>query len=213
MNLSSIPSGGTVTTLMNLFDTYSLKAISQAIKPYALSPVPNDHPAPKGSFLSALTGQRTIPGLGRLSTSATGPANAAIVYRTWGLTKQEAALKDEFYGDHFTYREYMNAHGLVKGVLMHYSLLLGAAFVLLPPFRALVRKAVFRPGDGPDKEKTKDEIIEFRAVAKPDAESKGGAKQVFGKLSYTGSMYYCKLHSLFPSIDRQISDLVLTHSQ
>jgi hypothetical protein len=143
--------------------------------------------------LSAITGQRTITGLGRLSTSATGPLNAAIVHRTWGLTKQEDTLKAEFYGPNFTYQEYMNAHGFVKGVLMHYSLIIGALFVLLPPFRALVRKAVFKPGDGPDKEKAKNEIIEFRAVAKPDTKSEGG-KQVFGKLHFTGSMYYCKFH-------------------
>lgn len=81
----------------------SPQAIGQAIKPYALSPVPNNHPAPKGTFLPAITGQRTVPGLGRLPTSATGPANTAILFRTWGLTKQEPTLKDEFYGHHFTY--------------------------------------------------------------------------------------------------------------
>lgn len=176
---------------MNLFDQYPLKVLTQAIKPYALSPVPNNHPAPKGSFLSAVTGQRTVPGLGLLSTSATGPANAAIVYRTWGLTKQEAALKDEFYGPNFTYREFMNAGGYIKGMLMHYSLIIGALFVLLPPFRALVKKAVFKPGEGPDKEKARHEIIEFRAIAKPDLET-GNRNQIFGKLSYTGSMYYCE---------------------
>ncbi|KAK5046877.1 hypothetical protein LTR84_007231 [Exophiala bonariae] len=187
--LQSMPSGGTVTTFLNLFDTYSLKFIGQALKPYALSPVPNEHMAPKGSFLSAITGQRTITGLGRLSTSATGPLNTAIVHRTWGLTKQEDSLNAEFYGPNFTYQEYMNTDSFFKGVLVHYSLIIGALFVLLPPFRALVRKAVFQPGEGPDKEKAKNEIIEFRAVAMPDTKSEGG-KQVFGQLRFPGSMYY-----------------------
>ncbi|KEF58614.1 uncharacterized protein A1O9_06540 [Exophiala aquamarina CBS 119918] len=186
---SSLQSGSTVTTLMNLFDQYPLKAIGQAIRPYALSPVPNDHQAPQGTFLSAITGQRTMSELGRLSTSATGPANAAIMFRTWGLTKQEPSLKEEFYGPNFTYREFMNACGFLKGVLMHYSLLIGAVFVLLPPFRALIKRAVFKPGDGPDREKTKSEIIEFRAVAKPDVDTEN-RRQILGRLQYTGSMYY-----------------------
>lgn len=83
----------------------------------------------------------------------------------------------------------MNSNGLFKGILLHYSLIVGFLLVLFPPFRALMRKTVFKPGDGPDKEKTKNEIIEFRAIAKPEISSEGG-KQVFGKLSFTGSMYY-----------------------
>jgi hypothetical protein len=52
-----------------------------------------------------------------------------------------------------------------------------------------VRKLIFKPGEGPDKE-AKKEHIEFRAVAKRGLEVT--KKQVFGKLSYTGSMYYRK---------------------
>lgn len=47
--------------------------------------------------------------------------------------------------------------GFLNGVLMHSSLLIAAVFVSLPPFRALAKKAVFKPGDGPDKEKAKSE--------------------------------------------------------
>jgi len=54
-----------------------------------------------------------------------------------------------------------------------------------------MRKFIFKPGDGPDREGAKNEHIELRAIAKPDMKTKT-SKQIFGKLSYTGSMYYCK---------------------
>lgn len=175
---------------MNLFEKFPLKVLRQSIEPYALSPVTNNHPAPRRSLLSSITGLSSVPGLGLLSTSATGGANAAIVFRTWGLTKQEPSLQMEFYGPHFTYRELMKARNFVTGILMHYGLIIGALLLLLAPFRTLMRKLISKPGEGPDKEEAKKEYIELRAVAKPDLEVT--KQQVFGKLSYTGSMYYRK---------------------
>jgi hypothetical protein len=74
--------------------------------------------------------------------------------------------------------------------MMHYGLIIGSLLLLLRPFRALIRKLTFKPGEGPDKEEAKKEYIELRAVDKPDLEAT--KTQVFGKLSYTESMYYCK---------------------
>lgn len=190
-SVSSEPSGGTVDTLLNIFDVFSVKVLRHAIEPYALSPVRNLHPGPKGSFLSSVTGLSNVPGLGLLTTSPIGAVNAAIVFRTWGLTKQEPDLNKEFYGPNFTYRELTKARNFLTGMLMHYSLIVGAFLVLLPPFRALVRKLVVKPGEGPDKEKAKNDHIELRAVAKPDVENNTD-KQISGKLVYTGSMYYRK---------------------
>jgi hypothetical protein len=90
---SSFPSGGTLATIMNLFETFPLRVVRQSMEPYALSPTPNNHPGPRRSLLSSVTGLSSVPGLGLLSTSATGGANAAIVFRTWGLTKLEPSLQ------------------------------------------------------------------------------------------------------------------------
>ncbi|KAJ9606298.1 hypothetical protein H2200_009259 [Cladophialophora chaetospira] len=188
--LRSIPSGGTVHTLLNLFDQYSLKTLNQSVKPYALSPIPNSILAPKKTFWSSLTGLTHVPGLGTLTTSVTGKANEAIVFRTWGLMQQEPGLKNEFYGSKFTYREYMYAHGVILGMMTHYSVLTCFLLILLPPFRSLLKK-LFKQGEGPNTEKAKNEVIELRAVANPDAEANFNKnRQVFGKLSYHGSMYY-----------------------
>lgn len=174
-----------------MFEMFPAKALLQALRPYALSPKPNNHPGPKKSFLGSVTGVHRVPGLGQLSTSPTGAMNAALVFRSWGLMQQEAGLPKDLYGPNFTYQEFMKTPNALAGMMLHYTLMTTAPLLLLSPIRTLVRKLTFEPGDGPDKEKSKKDIIEFRAVARPDTEGQT-SKQAFGRLAYTGSMYYCK---------------------
>ncbi|EOO01751.1 putative saccharopine dehydrogenase protein [Phaeoacremonium minimum UCRPA7] len=187
--LDSTPSGGTFASFLTMFETFPARVLLEALKPYTLSPKPNNHPGPKKSFLGSVTGVHRIPGLGLLSTSPTGAMNAALVCRSWGLMQQEDGLPKDLYGPNFTYQEFMKAPNALVGLMLHYTLMTTAPLLLLPPARALIRKLTFKPGDGPDKEKSKKDIIEFRAVAKPDA-STDTNKQAFGRLAYTGSMYY-----------------------
>lgn len=189
---SSAPSGGTLATVFGLFESFGIKEVIAAHKPYALSPVPNQHEAPKPSLASKLTGLYDIPNLGLLHTSITADTNAAVVQRTWGIFKQDPARQQEFYGPKFSYREFMKARNFVTGIAMHYgALIAGALLMFVPPFRALVKRFVFKPGQGPSKEDSAKEYIEFRGVAKPDLEN--SRKQAFIKAWYSGSMYYCKL--------------------
>ena len=188
---SSVPSGGTLASFLTMLETLPVKTLLQALKPYALSPVPNPHPNPKRSFVASITGLVNVPGLGRLSTSPTGSMNAALVHRTWGLMQQEASLQRHAYGSKFTYQELMTPPNALAGIMVHYGLIVGLTAMLLPPVRALMRWLAFNPGEGPDKEQAKKDRIEFRAIANPDGEFET-KKQAHGSLSYTGSMYYCK---------------------
>jgi hypothetical protein len=77
-------------------------------------------------------------------------------------------------------------------MLMHYFIVMGGYLLLLAPFRALIRQFAFKLGDGPDMTKAKEEVMELRAVGKSVSEA-GENKQVLGKLTSPGSMYYCKL--------------------
>ena len=187
---SSAPSGGTLASFLNMLEMFSAKALLQTLKPYALSPVPNNHSGPKRSFIASATGLVRVPGLGLLTTSTTGTMNTALVSRTWGLSKQEPSLQSTFYGPNFTYQELMKTSNVAAGILIHYSLIFGATLLLCSPMRALMKRFMFKPGEGPDKDVAMKECIELRVVAMPDIE--GTNKQAFGKLSYTGSMYYCK---------------------
>ncbi|RYP14404.1 hypothetical protein DL765_006393 [Monosporascus sp. GIB2] len=184
------PSGGSLETALGLFDVYSWKQISESHEPYALSPVANTTVPPKPSLLSRLTGVRYIPNLGLLTTSFAAGTNTAIVTRTWGLTKQEPALHSTFYGPKFTYQEYMKARSFLPGVFLHYVQLIGGALLMFcPPFRTLLRRFIYKPGEGPSREEGANNYFEVRGVATPDADS-SARKQALCRAWYSGSMYY-----------------------
>ncbi|KAI1074109.1 hypothetical protein F5B20DRAFT_574351 [Whalleya microplaca] len=187
--LHSAPSGGTLATVLGLFESFHWKEVAKSHKPYALSPVSNQARPPKASLLSKFTGLHTIPNLGLLSTSIAARANAAIVQRSWGLFKEEPSLQKEFYGPNFTYREYMKPRHFASGIAMHYSLIVGGMLLMFcSPFRKIVRRYVYKPGEGPSREDSAKDYIEFRGVATPDVEPKSD-KQVACKAYYHGSLY------------------------
>ncbi|KXJ94679.1 saccharopine dehydrogenase [Microdochium bolleyi] len=195
--LKAQASGGTLATALNLFQSYGLKEIDASHKPYALSPIKNSTPTPRASIWSMLTGLREVPLLGTLCTSVTSGTNAAIVFRSWGLAKSEAPLRKQFYGPNFTYREFMRPKSKLQGVLMHYGLIFGGIMLaFVPPFRELVRRFIYQPGQGPEREAAHKDYIELRGVATPDFSASGGPPPA-GKPQqlahvrgqYSGSMY------------------------
>ncbi|KAI0911907.1 hypothetical protein F4823DRAFT_623226 [Ustulina deusta] len=187
--IHAAPSGGTLATAISLFEVFSFKQVAASHKPYALSPVPNSKSAPKASIRSTLTGAYYVPNLGLQSTSLTGGTDAAVVQRTWGLLQQEPALQKEAYGPNFTYREFMKTRNIATAMVMHYSLLIGGALLAFcSPFRNLVRRFVFQPGQGPTREDAANDYIEFRGVGTPDVQPASG-KQALCRAWFQGSMY------------------------
>ncbi|KAI1384454.1 uncharacterized protein F4822DRAFT_415196 [Hypoxylon trugodes] len=183
------PSGGTLFTLLGLFDIFSFKDVKKSHKPYALSPVVNSKLAPKPSLFSKWTGLHTIPNLGLLSTSVTSGTNTAVVQRSWGLSQQEPSLQKQFHGPNFTYREFTRARNYARGIAMHYSIVVGSLLLMFcPPFRKLIRKYVAQPGEGASKEESKKEYVKFRGVATPDTQPPSG-KQVWSKAEFKGPLY------------------------
>ncbi|KAI1814859.1 hypothetical protein GGS20DRAFT_576599 [Poronia punctata] len=188
-DLRSAPSGGTLATVLSIFDAYSFSQVEESHKPYALSPIPNPKSAPSGSILSKLTGAYHIRNLGLQVPSITSGTDAAVVHRTWGLLQQESALRRHAYGSNFTYREFSKARNTLTAMFMHYSLLVGGALLAFcSPFRYLVRKFVFQPGQGPSKEDSAKDYIEYRGVATPDTQPPS-EKQALCRAWYSGSMY------------------------
>ncbi|KAI1268586.1 hypothetical protein F5Y18DRAFT_375987 [Xylariaceae sp. FL1019] len=187
--LHSLPSGGTLATVMSLFETFSFKEVSASHHPYSLSPVTNSKQAPKASLWSKLTGGYRIPGLGLLTTSVTAGTDAAVVWRSWGLFKKDPVLKQLEYGPNFTYREFTRASNMLTAAMAHYALIIGGILLAFcPPFRSLVRKFIYQPGEGPTREAAAKDYIEFRGVGTPDIQT-GPKKLALCKASYSGSMY------------------------
>ncbi|KAH8660015.1 Saccharopine dehydrogenase-domain-containing protein [Xylariales sp. PMI_506] len=187
--LSSLPSGGTLASLLGIADLYSPQEIKESNRPYALSPVENSHPLPKSSILSTLTGLHRHRPLGLLTTSFTAKWNAAVVFRTWGLLQEEKSRHDQSYGPNFTYREFSKAKGHVSGFLTHFAISLGTFALQFSAVRNTIRKLSYQPGNGPDREESRKEYIEIRGCAEPDPKREDG-KKAFGKAYYHGSMYY-----------------------
>lgn len=73
---------------------------------------------------------------------------------------------------------------------MHWGLMLGSFFIAcFPPLRSLIRRFIYQPGEGPQREGMHKESVEYRGIARPDSEDKANQK-AFCKATYSGSMYY-----------------------
>ena len=154
VELKGRPSGGTLATVVGIFDNYSISQIMKTAKPYSLSPIPplkSTKPEAKQGFwarlIGRLTGIRSVPELGTLTSSVNGGTDRTIVYRSWGLIDAGS-----FYGPNFRFSPYANANNFMQAILMHWGLAFGALALLLKPVRWLLQKMVYAPGQGPTKE-------------------------------------------------------------
>lgn len=177
------PSGGTIATILAIFESYGPKGMARATRPWAMSPIRGTKPTAT-PLVSKLLGVRRVPGLGVLTTSIAGATNVAVVQRSWGLLD-----RGRYYGPKFQYREYMTVRNAFVGVLMHFAFALGAMALLLRPCRWLTRKFVYAPGEGATKQNTMNDAFEWRAVATADEDS-SSPRRAFGRFRYDGGGYY-----------------------
>lgn len=186
-NNRAAPSGGTVASFLNLFDSYSISKIQRASRPYISCPIPHNAPQRPPTTLS---GVYYDPVLGTMSTSITAGVDASVVERTWGLLHSSLpGREDEFYGENFTWQELGRTNGWIQGVSKNWAVMIGSAFLaLLPPLRAVLRRALVQPGLGPSRESIKEERVEFQGVAKADGEQFNG-KKAFVRAAWQGGMY------------------------
>jgi short subunit dehydrogenase-like uncharacterized protein len=181
---SAGPSGGTLATALGLQDHYSMSEFRNSTKPFSLSPAPPPKRASSRSLLSRLLGAFYYPGLGTLTTSFTSMPNVAIVHRS-------AGLMPELYGRNFHFSEYMRVRNYAMGVLVHFAVAVGWVLFAISPLRALIKRFVYQPGQGPTAEATANEVLEFRAVAVADEVSSGGEeKKAMARMRYEGGWYY-----------------------
>lgn len=149
-DLKGAPSGGTLASVLGLFEQYSLGQVAESTKPWSMCPVPppaQDRQPHKKTLFEKLLGVREVSGLGVLTTSIQGTPDSTIVHRSWGLLGG-----GEYYGERFQFSPYMRARNVFTGVLMHVSLIVGVLALLLPPVRWLLRNFVYQPGQGTGRE-------------------------------------------------------------
>lgn len=179
-----MPSGGTIATVLSIGEHYSPKELSDSMKPWALSPIPGPPSEKPVSLYTKISGVRTVPGLGILTSSLAAKPNEAIVQRSWGL------LDDgKLYGNKFTFREYKRVNSKLIGFITHLALALAMLALSIRPFRLLVKKFVYAPGQGASKESHKEELLEYRAVAIAD-QNVSQPKRAYSRFRWEGGIYY-----------------------
>ncbi|KAJ5098040.1 hypothetical protein N7532_005041 [Penicillium argentinense] len=178
---SSGASGGTLNTIISIFDWLPTSQLLKFAGPFTLaaSPPPND--LPRETFFQKLLGVRSIRDLGTLTTSPNGMADMAIVYRS-------SSLMPEFYGKRFAFHQLLSVRNVFIGALVHVGMMVGLSLLLLSPVRWLLRKLVYAPGNGPTMQDSLNDRLEYHAVATAD-QNVPTPKRVLGKLSFQGSMY------------------------
>ncbi|KAG5991711.1 hypothetical protein E4U54_003838 [Claviceps lovelessii] len=189
--ITSGPSGGTLATVLVHFEHFPLKEVMEATKPYAMSPIPpTSESRTQRSLLQGLLGVTSLPNLGTVTTSIAAKTDQAVVTRTWGLLHEIPSRKDEFYGPRFTWAEYFRARNWLHGIAVHFALAIaGLLLVFVPPFRSLVKKFVYQPGEGTSRENMAGEELEYRGTATPDIDINPTKKQAFSRAWFHGSAY------------------------
>jgi hypothetical protein len=198
-NYSAKPSGGTLSTVLGILDVYSVKELAAAHSPYGICPIPGPKVAESKSLITKIFGIRTVPDLGILTTSFGGVADRPIVHRSWGLLGG-----DKFYGPNFRFSEFMKARNYLGAVFIHFAITMGALLLAFPFFRSLARKYVYQPGDGPTKEQSKNDRVEYRGIGIPDVQTPNPPR-AFCKASFQGSLYQCKYTSLYLQLQESLT--------
>ena len=128
-------------------------------------------------MVQRLLGLRNVPDLGLLTTSITTTTNAPIVH--WSSTLLG-------YGSKFRFQELARAGNPIRGMAMHWFFSLLPIVLMLAPARWIVRRLLYKAGEGPSRDATERDRIEYRAVATADSDS---SKHAYAKASFEGSMY------------------------
>ena len=181
---AGMPSGGTLATILGVIEHYGWKDIARSAGTWASCPIPSPRNKSSPPLLSRVFGFRSVPGLGTLTSSISAGPNMATVQRSWGLLDS-----GNLYGDKFSYQEYAAVRNAATGVAIHFAMLAGALALVFPPFRWLMRKFVYAPGEGATRDATRKDFIEFRAVATPDEEGPN-PRHASGKLRWDGGNYF-----------------------
>ncbi|KAH0335256.1 hypothetical protein KCU81_g9117, partial [Aureobasidium melanogenum] len=185
-DLKGQPSGGTLATVMMLFDKYSISETTEAMKPWSLCPTTPPRSSLEGPTLfQRLFGVRQVRDLGTLSTSIQGATDTTIVHRSWGLFEN-----GNLYGPKFRFSPYMHVRNMFTGILVHFAIAFGMIALVLSPIRSLLKRFVFQPGEGPSRESSRRDRIEYRAIATVDSADPNDPKRITGRMAWDGSLYY-----------------------
>ncbi|KAK6420697.1 hypothetical protein LTR95_016912 [Oleoguttula sp. CCFEE 5521] len=187
-------SGGTLSTILTLFDRYGLGELAKSSARWSISAVKPPKQDYSKSLTEKLTGLRTVDDLGGTLTDSLQSVDIPIVHRSWSLYDG-----GKLYGDKFHFTPYMRASGMLQGLAVHFAMGFGLLALLLPPVRWLLQKYVTQPGSGATKEyaaliiclkETAKDFVEWRAIATADSADPTAPKRASARWHFNGSLYH-----------------------
>lgn len=175
------PSGGTIESIRSR--PKGNPATKRRLHgPWALSPIQGVQINKKANWL----GLRYDTYLGYLADSQYGATqDRAIVHRTWGLLDN-----GKIYGPHFNYSEYDSVTSIFTGILKLLNVYLMVAALSFGPAFALASRFLPKPGEGPDVEESRKQLVDIEALAVPSEtreNHRGG--RAYARFKYQGGNY------------------------
>ncbi len=146
-DMVAMPSGGSLATILGMYDAFTPSQLFKAQQPWSLCPVAPPQQISTKSIFERASGARSDPDLGALADSPQGISDLPIVHRSWGLYDG-----GNFYGPKFRATAYMKARNVVTACGFHLALTVIFAALALSPLRWLIKKYIYEPGQGPTKE-------------------------------------------------------------
>lgn len=83
----------------------------------------------------------------------------------------------------------MKVRNVFMGAAVHLMIAIGMVALAFPPVRWLLKQFVYSPGQGPTKEATSKERIEYRTIAIADQDTPTPTRAL-AKMKYDGGLYY-----------------------
>jgi len=146
-DMKATASGGTLSTVLTLLDSYGLKDLAKSSARWSMSTVQAPQQSYSKSIVERLTGLRTNEDLGGVLTDSLQTVDIPIVHRSWSLYDS-----GKLYGPNFRFNPYMRAGGILKGLSLHFAITFGFFALLFPPIRWILARYVTQPGSGSTKE-------------------------------------------------------------
>jgi short subunit dehydrogenase-like uncharacterized protein len=162
-----------------MFDSLPISQLLKSASPFSLAASVPPKDIPSDSILQKVLGVRSISDLGAVTTSPNGLADMAIVHRS-------STLMPEFYGKRFFFHQFLYVRNTLIGAIVHIGLIFALFMLMIPPVRMVLRKFITAPGQGPTVEASRNDRLEYHAIATADQEP---PRRVFGSITYEGSMY------------------------
>lgn len=177
-------SGGTLHSVLEVIDHFSIADLRRLKKPFIHSPIPGPTAPSTQSVWTNILGVREHPDLGILTTYFGATSDVAIVERSWGLIGN-----GKVYGPNFRYLEYARAKNLFLALFIHFVMTMGSILLKLPFATSAMRKLIPARGYGASEEETKGHFVEYRAVGRPNADT---LTRAHARVRYEGGLYECK---------------------